>query len=99
MISTVMLERDSRADGAKHLLHRRGLAQQLRDAAAGGLDIDRDGRLLRGAAHEVHRLVDVEGLGQILEGAALIGRDRRIEVGMRGHDDHRQARAASPGSP
>ena len=79
------------ADRAKHLLHGGRLAEKLGDAAPGGLDVDGDRRLLRGAAHEVHRLVDVEGLGQVLERAALIGGDRRIQIGVRGHDDDRQA--------
>src|SRR5690606_31079724 len=38
------------------------------------------------------RLIDVKGLGQILEGAALIGGDRTVQVRVRGHDDHRQTR-------
>ena len=81
------------ADRAEDLLHGRGLAEQLRNAASRRVDIDRDGGLLRGAADQVHGLVDVEGLGQVLEGAALIGRDGGIEVGVRRHDDHRQAGA------
>ena len=52
------------AHRAEHLLHGRCLTQQLGDAAAGGFDIGGDRGLLRGAAHQVDRLVDVEGLGQ-----------------------------------
>ena len=60
----------------------------LRRAAS---DVRGHGGLLRGAAHQVHRLVDVEGLRQVLEGAALIGRHRRIQIRVRSHDDHRQS--------
>ncbi|MNC86188.1 hypothetical protein D3C83_18260 [compost metagenome] len=37
----------------------------------------------------MHRLVDIERLGQVLEGAALESGDRRVEVGVGGHDDDR----------
>ena len=37
-------------------------------------------------------MIDVERLGQILERAALERRDRAVEVGIRGHDDHRNVR-------
>ena len=42
------------------------------------------------APDQLDRDVDVEGLGQVLEGAALERRHRAVEVGERGHDDHRQ---------
>jgi hypothetical protein len=38
-------------------------------------------------------MIDVEGLRQILERAALVGRDRVAEVGVRSHDDHGQLRS------
>ena len=79
------------ADGAKHLLHGRRLAEQFRNAAARGFDIGGHRGLLGGAAHQIHRLVDVEGLGQVFERAALIGGDRRVQIRMRGHHDDRQA--------
>ena len=44
------------------------------------------------AADQFHRLGHVEGLGQVFEGAALERRHRAVEVGVGGHDDHRQAR-------
>ncbi len=75
------------ADCAKHLLHRCRLTEQFRDAAPCGLDIDGNRCLLGGAAHQIDGLVDVEGLGQILEGAALICGNRRVQIGVRRHDD------------
>ncbi|MCY1182830.1 hypothetical protein D9M73_234080 [compost metagenome] len=45
-----------------------------------------------GALDQRHRLVDVERLGQVFEGAALVGGHRAFQVGMGGHDYHRQAR-------
>ena len=53
---------------------------------------------VRGAAHELHRLVDVEGLGQVLERAALVGGDRAAQVRVRRHHDDRQrgSRVADP---
>ncbi len=45
-----------------------------------------------GAAHQIDGLVDVEGLGQIFEGASLIRRHRCVQVRVRGHYDDRQAR-------
>ena len=43
-------------------------------------------------------LVDIEGLGQVFECAALVGGDRMIEIGMGGHDDdrHRRMRIVEP---
>ena len=81
------------ADRAEHLLHGYRLAQKLRDAAPRGLSVGRQIGLLRGAAHEVDRLVDVKGFGQVFECAALIGRDRCVQIRMRGHDDDRQSGA------
>ena len=78
------------ADRAEHLLHRCRLAEQFRDAAPCGFGVDGHGGLLRGAAHQVDRLVDVEGLGQVLECAALIGGHRRVQIGMCGHHDDGQ---------
>ena len=79
------------ADRAEHLLHRRRLPEHAWDRRLGAL---RPASLaLRGGApHERHRLVDVEGLRQVLECAALIGGDRAVEVRVRGHHDHRQRR-------
>ena len=79
------------ADGAKHFLHRRRLAEHFRNAArfARRLSSTRT-RLLSGAAHQIDRLIDVERLRQIFERAALIRGDGAVEIGMRGHDDDRQ---------
>ena len=81
------------ADRSEHLLHGCRLAQKLGDAAPGGLRVGRQIGLLRGTAHKVDRLVDVEWLGQIFECAALIGRNRGVQIRMRGHDDDRQSGA------
>ncbi|MCY1350908.1 hypothetical protein D9M69_371540 [compost metagenome] len=82
------------SDGAEHLLHGRRLADDLRGARQCGRRFQ--GLLflgvLVGALDQGDRLVDVERLGQVFEGAALVGRHRAVQVGMRGHDDHRQAR-------
>ena len=51
-------------------------------------------RLVRRAADQLHRVVDVEGLRQVFEGAALERRDRAVEIRVRGHDDHRDVRIA-----
>ena len=80
------------ADGAKHLLHGRRLADDLRRG-------DRLGRRggpvparQLGPLHQLHRLVDVERLGQVFEGAALVGGHGGIQVRMRRHDDDRHVR-------
>ena len=36
------------------------------------------------------RIFDIEGLGQVLEGAVAIGWNGTIEIGMCRHDDHWQ---------
>ena len=79
-------------DRTEHVLHRRGVSQHLRNPArlgGGGL-----GALALGGrtAHEFERLVDVEGLRQVLEGAAPVGGDGTLEVGVGRHHDHGQAR-------
>ncbi|MNF85416.1 hypothetical protein D3C84_678090 [compost metagenome] len=82
------------ADGAKHLLHGRRLADDFRGARLldGRLQALLLLRVLIGALDQGDRFIDVERLGQVLEGAALIGRHCAVQVGMGGHDDHRQAR-------
>ena len=81
-------------DGAKRLLHRRRLADDLRGVVAVSrlLLVLLFLGVLIGALDQRHGVVDVERLGQVLEGAALVGSHRAIQVGVRGHDDHRQAR-------
>ncbi|MCY1432524.1 hypothetical protein D9M71_485250 [compost metagenome] len=82
------------ADGAEDLLHGRRFADDLRGAclARRGFQALLFLGVLVGALDQGNRLVDVEGLGQVLEGAALVGSDRAVQVGVGGHDDHRQAR-------
>jgi hypothetical protein len=78
------------ADGAEHLLHGRRPPEELGDATGGFPLLARRAARARGAAHERHRLVDVEGLGQVLERPALVGGDRAPQVRVRRHDDDRQ---------
>ena len=66
------------ADGAEHLLHRRRLAEQLRDLRRLRRRVVAAPRGLAGAPHELDRLVDVERLRQVFEGAALVGRHRAV---------------------
>ncbi len=81
-------------NSAKHLLHGRCFTDNL-----SGLFLHR-GRLftagffpvLDGAAHQRYRLIHIKRLGQVLKGPALVGGHRRIQIGMGGHDDHRQVR-------
>jgi hypothetical protein len=68
------------ADGAKDFLHRRGMAEDLGRQRRRVAIADFRRGLLDGAAHQRHRLVDVEGLGQVFERAALESGDRGIEV-------------------
>ena len=49
-------------------------------------------RVLIGALDQGHRFINVEGLGQVFKRTALVGSHRAVEVRVRGHDDHRQAR-------
>jgi hypothetical protein len=41
-------------------------------------------------AHQRNGFIHIEGLWQVFECAALVGRHRAVQVGVRGHDDHRQ---------
>jgi hypothetical protein len=78
------------SDRAKHLLHRRRLAQQLGDLRRLRRRILAAARGLTRTAHQLDGLVDVERLRQILEGAAFIRRHRARQIRMRGHHDDRQ---------
>ena len=82
------------ADRTEDLLHARRVTEQLRHRPAGrlALAVDRERRVTRRAADQFDRLVDVERLRQVLERASLVRGNRRVEVRMRGHHDHRQAR-------
>ena len=81
-------------DGAEHFLHGGRLAddfRRMRQAAAGaaGFLVAAVGQR---TAHQCHRLVDVERLWQVFEGAPLIGGHRTVQIGMCGDDDNRQPR-------
>ena len=76
-------------DGAKHFLHRRRLPEHLRHFGGGSGGAGRARRRLRGrASDERERMVDVEGLGQVLERAPLECRDGALQIRVRGHHDH-----------
>ena len=80
------------ANGTKHILHGRGLAQHL-----GRVGHALFGHLLalaffHRAANQLHRLGQVKGLGQVLKGAALKGRYGAVQIRVGRHDDDGQAR-------
>ena len=80
------------ADRTKNFLHRRGLPQHLGVGRAASAARQRVGVSRARPADQRQRLVDIERLGQVLERAALERGDRTVEVGIRGHDDHRDLR-------
>ncbi len=82
------------ADGAEDLLHRGGLADDFRHltAPAPRRIPARGVGVLAGTLHQLHRFVHIERLGQVLEGAALVGGDGGVQIRMGGNDDHRQIR-------
>ena len=82
------------ADRAKHLLHRRRLAEDLGRVRDVGGRRRRVPRLVERAPNQRHRVVDVERLRQVFERAALERGDRAVEVRVRGHDDDRHLRMA-----
>ncbi|XMR34556.1 hypothetical protein ACLK12_20685 [Escherichia coli] len=61
--------------GASPMISGVAVASCWRDFALGALLLE----VIFGAAHQGHRLVDVERLGQVLEGTALVGVDRAVE--------------------
>ena len=70
------------ADGTKHFLHGRCLADQglhFRNACGAGV-VDFVAFLPRCFLHQLDGFIDVEGFRQVFEGAALIGGDSMIEV-------------------
>jgi hypothetical protein len=80
------------ADGAEYFLHRGRLAQDLGRLIDRSRRRRRDGRFRRRASYQRDCVIDVEGLGQILEGATLECRNGAVEVGVRRHDDDRNLR-------
>ncbi len=81
-------------DGAKHFLHRRRFTDDFRGAGQRRRRIQALLFLgmLVGALDQRDRFVDIERFGQVFEGTALIRSHGAVQVGMGGHDDHRQAR-------
>ena len=82
------------ADGAEHLLHGRRFAQDLlrcRRRQSVGAGLLGTGK---GALHHGHCFVDVEGFGQVLKGALVVGRHGAVEVRVRRHDDDWKVRVA-----
>src|SRR6185369_170489 len=77
-------------DRTEDVLHRRRLPEDLRHLGGNGVAGAFVQALLDGATNEVDRLRDVEGLGQVVERAALERAHRAVEVRVRGHDDDRQ---------
>ena len=76
------------ADGAKHLLHSGCLSEDLGFLLpCGGDRLDLAATFVEGAPHELHRVVHIERLRQVFEGAALECRYRALQVRVRGHDD------------
>ena len=80
-------------DGPKRLLHRGRLTDDL-----GGF-IGHTGLFHQAFAaqaartlHLIDRFGHIERLGQVFEGAAVIGGDGTVQIGMGGHDDHRHIR-------
>jgi len=78
------------ADGAKDFLHRRRLAEDLGRQSGFALRTNLVHTLADRAPYQFDRLIDVEGFRQVFEGAALKSGDRAVQVGIGGHDDHRQ---------
>jgi hypothetical protein len=82
------------ADGAEHVLHRGGLAEHFGHVGRARVAHVLAQALVDRTADQLDRPRHVERLGQVLEGAALESADRAVEVGVRRHDDHGQARMA-----
>jgi hypothetical protein len=81
-------------DRAEHLLHRRRLPEDLRCFHVRRGELHVPAVFLERAAHEPHRVVDVEGLREVFERPALEGGHRAVEVRVRRHDDDRGRREA-----
>ena len=81
-------------DGAKHFLPGRRLAQNFRGVGGARFDARFAQAFVERAPDQLDGLVDIEGFGQVLEGAALERRHGRLQVGKSGDDDDRQPRIA-----
>ena len=79
------------ADGAKHILHRGCLSHHFGRVGLGGVGDFFAQAFLHGTADQLDGFGQVKGFGQVLECPALESADRAVEVGERGHDDHRKA--------
>jgi len=79
-------------DRPEDVLHRWRLTEHLGHVGGGLVDAFLAQAFIHRAADQRHRLGQVEGLGQVLEGAALEGRDGTVQVGIGRHDDDRQPR-------
>jgi len=87
-------------DGPEHLLHRGRRAEDLPSPRAACLAPGGGPLAPRGSpAHQLHRLVHVEGLREVLERPPLVGCDGAVEVRVRGHDDDRQVRETTADLP
>ena len=80
------------ADGAEDLLHGRRLSEDLGLLGDGLQRRLLPLALLERAANQFHGLVDVEGLGQVLVGAALERGHRGLQVRVGRHHDDRHRR-------
>ena len=80
------------ANGAEYFLHRRSLAENigchLNIFGFGGLAF----ALFQRALYQLHRVIDVERLGQIFKCTSLKCRNGTLQIGIGGHDDDRNER-------
>ena len=82
------------SDGAEHILHGRGLAQHLGGLIAGHVHHFFTQAFVHRTADQLDRLGQVKRLGQVFKRATGKRRHRAVQVGIRRHDDDRQARQA-----
>src|SRR5882762_389714 len=78
------------ADCAEHLLHRLCLPEDIRRAGQRLLGFVLPHALAQCPTDELDRLVNVEWLWQIFERATLERRHRRLQIGVRSHDNDRK---------
>src|SRR4051812_26542127 len=78
------------ADGAKNLLHGRALTKYFRGILRYFGDLVLTQTFLYRSPDQIHGMVNIERLRQILERAALEGGHRAFQIGICSHDDHRQ---------